>query len=289
MDILDVPDGSAKLFVTDCRKALNSIDRGSADLVFADPPFNIGVNYGVSWDDKMHPTDFEDFTRQWLCMIGQCLRPGGSFFVHVPDSMALMVGHYLQSMGSTWTLKNWVILHQQFGQYRETSFIASKHHLLHFVKYSDGVPQQPTWNVEEVLEPSKRLLMGDKRVNTAKFKGWRPFLDVWYGENLGRVQGNNAERRPVHPNQLPEMYLARIIRCASNPGDLIVDPFVGSGTSLVVARALGRRVAGSEVNPEYAESAWDRIINVGPVRDVAGPLHTYSSVGDPPIPGTEEK
>ncbi|MEE8459466.1 MAG: site-specific DNA-methyltransferase, partial [Phycisphaerales bacterium] len=69
-----------------------------------------------------------------------------------------------------------------------------------------------------------------------------------------------------HHNQIPEVYLERVIRACSNPGDLVLDPFLGSGTTGTVARALGRRSIGIEYSQVNAESAWDRIVNVGMVR-----------------------
>ena len=91
-------------------------------------------------------------------------------------------------------------------------------------------------------------------------------MDVWYGQYWGRIQGNNKERRHGHHNQIPEVYLERIIRACSNEGDLVLDPFLGSGTTCTVARAFGRRSIGVEYSPVNAESAWDRVINVGMVR-----------------------
>jgi DNA modification methylase len=92
----------------------------------------------------------------------------------------------------------------------------------------------------------------------------------------GRVQGNSQERRDGHPNQLPEVYLERVIRGLSNPGDLVLDPFLGSGTTCTVARALGRRSIGVEISPVFDASAFDRIqqgaVRVRPSQgDAAGP------------------
>ena len=95
-------------------------------------------------------------------------------------------------------------------------------------------------------------------------------MDVWYGKYWGRIQGNNKERRPQHQNQIPEVYLERVILACSNPGDLVLDPFLGSGTTLTVARAHGRRSIGIEYSPETASSAWQRITEIGMLRkDVA--------------------
>jgi hypothetical protein len=88
-------------------------------------------------------------------------------------------------------------------------------------------------------------------------------MDVWYGPWWGRIQGNNRERRAGHDNQLPEAYLERVILSTSNAGDLVLDPFLGSGTTGTVARAYGRRFIGVEFSRRNAASAWERIIDVG--------------------------
>jgi site-specific DNA-methyltransferase (adenine-specific) len=97
--------------------------------------------------------------------------------------------------------------------------------------------------------------------------GMRVPMDVWYGKFWGRVQGNSKERRDYHDNQLPEVYLARVVRSTSNAGNLVLDPFLGSGTTGVVAHALGRRFIGVEYSEKNAASAVERM-RAGPIRDV---------------------
>ena len=88
---------------------------------------------------------------------------------------------------------------------------------------------------------------------------------MWYGKYWGRIQGNNKERRSRHENQIPEIYMERIIRACSDQGNLVLDPFLGSGTTCTVARALGRRSIGIEYSNIIAKSAFERSKN-GPVR-----------------------
>jgi DNA modification methylase len=124
------------------------------------------------------------------------------------------------------------------------------------------------WNSQKVLEPSDRATTYfDPRTMDKKDgmpAGMRVPMDVWYGRYWGRIQGNNKERRGRHDNQLPEVYLERVILACSNEGDLVVDPFLGSGTTGVMAHALGRRFVGTEFSRENAKSAFERIKD-GPV------------------------
>lgn len=246
-------DPETRVYVGDCRKVLAELPEKSVDLVFADPPFNWNVDYGA-WDDSRPREDYLDFTYAWLDGCQRVLTDRGSLWVNIPDDTAAEIVVHLKK---TMTMINWCIWHFRFGQNRVGNFIVSKVHTLYFAKDKD----ERTWNPDEVLEPSDRAsIYGDKRTfEKEDYAGVRVPFDVWYGQHWGRVQGNNKERRGNHQNQLPEVYLERVIRCSSNPGDLVLDPFLGSGTTCTVARALGRRSIGIEFNPKNAASAFERI------------------------------
>ena len=159
---------------------------------------------------------------------------------------------------------NWCVWHYRFGQNRMGSFIQSKVHALYFVKDRDN----RVWNPEDILEPSDRATtyFDPRTFNKSEGpNGMRVPMDVWYGKYWGRIQGNNKERRPNHMNQLPEVYLERVVRACSNPGMLVLDPFLGSGTTATIARALDRRAIGLEFSPANAKSAFNRI-KQGPIR-----------------------
>jgi site-specific DNA-methyltransferase (adenine-specific) len=191
---------------------------------------------------------------------------------------------------------NWCIWHFRFGQHRESSFIMSKVHVLYFAKHAsvmdcgslsvvrgrrsrvtDNEPRTTNneqltpgriWNPNEILELSDRAsIYADPRTMAKDTnKGMRVPMDVWYGKYWGRIQGNNKERRHNHHNQIPEIYLERVIKACSNPGGLVLDPFCGSGTTSTVARALGRRSITIEYSKVNAASAWERITNVGVIK-----------------------
>ncbi len=254
-------DPDTRVYVGDCRDVLAGLpDRGKVDLIFADPPFNWDVPYD-EWHDGMPRAEYERFTFDWLDACIGALAQSGSLWVNIPDDTAAEAIVHLKRRGLT--MINWCIWHFRFGQHRESSFILSKVHVLYFVKD----PAQRTWNPNDILEPSDRAsIYADPRTMAkAHNKGMRVPMDVWYGQYWGRIQGNNKERRHQHHNQIPEAYLERVIRVCSNPGDLVLDPFLGSGTTSTVARALGRRSIGIEYSPVGAESAWQRILE-GPVR-----------------------
>jgi DNA modification methylase len=292
--------GRARVYVGDCRSSLAALpERGKVGLIFADPPFNWKRDYDRwkdgalapdpqktikapkkydTWDDAMPAEEYLAFTREWLGLCAQVLRPGGSFWVNIPDDWAAEIVVELKRLGLH--MENWCIWHYRFGQNTKRRFINSKVHALHFIKPG----ALPVWNLMEVLEPSDRATTYfDPRTQSKKDgmpPGMRVPLDVWYGQYWGRIQGNNFERRPGHDNQLPEIYLERVIRATSNAGDLVLDPFLGSGTTGVMARALGREFIGLEFSKANAKSAAERI-KLGPARPVGTGLNQSNAIFAP--------
>lgn len=262
-------DPETQVYIGDCRSVLSELPAGSVDLVFADPPFNWDVPYG-DWDDALPRDHYLRFTRDWLDACLAVLSPRGSMWVNIPDDTAAEIVVHLKQRGLV--MINWCIWHFRFGQHRDGNFIVSKVHALYFARGRED----RTWNPEAVLEPSDRAaIYDDKRTRATRRPGLRVPLDVWYGPNWGRIQGNNKERRHQHQNQIPEVYLERVLRACSNEGDQVLDPFLGSGTTGTVARELRRKFIGIEYDPRLAASAFERI-QAGPVH-LAGPLGESNS------------
>jgi len=248
-----------EIYVGDNRDILPQIREGSIDLIFADPPFNLDVDYG-KWRDNMPRDEYLKFTYEWLDACLRVLAPHGSIWVNIPDDTAAEVVVYLKK--KKLTMMNWCIWHFRFGQCRNANFIVSKVHVLYFVKD----PYTRIWNPGQVREPSDRATTyADARTRKTQTPGLRVPLDVWYGKYWGRIQGNNKERRADHENQIPELYMERVIRACSKKGNLVLDPFLGSGTTCTVARSLGRQSIGIEYSKVIAKSAFERIKD-GPAR-----------------------
>jgi len=246
-------DPRTEVYVGDCREVLAQLPEKSVDLIFADPPFNWNVPY-TDWDDNMKREDYLEFTYQWLDACIRVLAPHGSLWVNIPDDWAAEIVVHLK--GRKLHMVNWCVWHFRFGQCRDSSFIVSKAHVLYFAKDR----KKRVWNPDAILVSSDRAtLYNDARTRRTRRPGLRVPLDVWYGPHLGRIQGNNKERRPGHRNQIPELYMRRVISACSNEGDLVLDPFLGSGTTCTVAQALNRRSIGIEFSEPTAESAFDRI------------------------------
>jgi site-specific DNA-methyltransferase (adenine-specific) len=249
---------------TDCVTALRALPEGYADLTFADPPFNIGYDYDV-YDDRKERDHYLDWSRQWIGAVHRVLKPTGTFWLAIGDEYAAELKIISQETG--FHCRSWVVWYYTFGVNCKRKFTRSHAHLFHFVKD----PVNFTFNAEEIRVPSARqLVYNDARANPVGRlpddtwilrpqdlpEGFQADEDTWY---FPRVAGTFKERAGFHGCQMPEQLLGRIIRCCSNPDELVIDPFSGSASTLIVAKKLGRRFLGCDLSPEYAAQGTARL------------------------------
>ena len=268
-----------QILTGDCLRHLAGLSEGCVDLAFADPPFNIGYEYDV-YDDEQSRDDYLAWTDQWLAAVRRVLSPRGSFYVAIGDEYAAELKVRLDGLGLT--MRNWIIWHYTFGVHCTRKFNRSHAHIFYYV----ADPRAFAFNSDAVRVPSARqTTYADRRANPAgkmpddtwvlrpqqDERFFEPGSDTWH---VPRVCGTFKERTG-HPCQMPEAVLERIIRVSSNPGDLVLDPFAGSGTTLSTARRLGRRYLGIELSQEYANAIRQRLQEVPiPAPDV--PVSTCS-------------
>jgi site-specific DNA-methyltransferase (adenine-specific) len=237
-----------KIILGDCIEILNEAKEPFADLIFADPPFNIGYKYD-KYHDKQKKEHYIEWTRQWMTACFKVLKPTGSFYVAIGDDYAAYVKTIAEDELKLFC-RNWIIWHYTFGQQTKNKFARSHTHILYFVKDKKAF----TFNDYAVRCPSDRqLIYNDKRANSV---GKTPD-DVW--DSFSRVCGTFKERQDWHPCQMPELLLARIIVASSNKDDCVLDPFIGSGTTAVVAVKYGRNYCGIDISQNYVKSAIKRI------------------------------
>lgn len=252
-----------EILTGDCLEQLKTLPARSVDLAFADPPFNIGYDYDV-YDDRRSRGDYLAWTEKWLKAVKRVLKPTGSFYVAIGDEYAAEIKVRLDALGLT--MRNWIIWHYTFGVSCTKKFNRSHAHIFYYV----ADPKRFTFNPESVRVPSARqTTYADRRANpTGKMpddtwvlrpqeeaRCFDPAGDSWY---VPRICGTFKERTG-HPCQMPEAVLERIVRVSSNEGDLVLDPFAGSGTTLAAAKRLGRNYVGVELSEEYAEGVRRRL------------------------------
>ena len=256
-----------RIHCQDCIAGMAKLPAGSIDLAFADPPFNIGYEYDA-YDDRLEAVQYLDWSRSWLEEVKRVLKPDGTFWLAIGDEYAAELKVMLTGeLG--FVCRSWVVWYYTFGVNCKHKFSRSHAHLFHMVRDAKSF----TFNADDsaIRIPSARqLVYGDKRANP---KGRLPDdtwilrpqdvpdsfqsdEDTWY---FPRVNGTFKERKGWHGCQMPEQLLGRIIRACSHPGETVLDPFAGSGTTLAVAKKLGRKFIGYELSQEYAARAQQRI------------------------------
>ena len=257
-----------EIVVGDTVKALNDMPAGWADLVFADPPYNIGYKYD-QYHDAREDDDYVAFTHQWVDACIRATKPTGSLFFMIGDEYAAEMRLHLKSheRANNLLLRNWIIWHYTFGQNCKAKFNRSHVHIFYAVRDDKNF----TFNDLAVRVPSARQttyadLRADSRgklpddtwvLRPQETEGYfRSEEDTWY---ISRLCGTFKERVDWHPCQIPQKLLHRIISVASKPGDVVLDPFSGSGTTALAAQGLGRHYVGIELSPDYAAKSRERL------------------------------
>ena len=268
-----------QILVGDCVERLAELPAACVDLVFADPPYNLQLEGGLSrpdqslvdavdddWDKFASFAHYDDFTRRWLNAVRRVMKPDATIFVIGSYHNIFRVGAIMQDLGF-WILNDIVwrkanpmpnFRGRRFTNAHETMIWASR----------SALAKAYTFNYE-VLKAGNE----DRQVRS----DW--FLPICTGEE--RLK--DAAGRKVHPTQKPESLLARVILTASRPGDLVLDPFFGSGTTGAVARRLRRCFIGAERDETYAAAAAARIAAVAPL-DADTLVTAASRRSEPRIP-----
>lgn len=227
-----------KVYLGDCIEIMKTLPDKSIDLIFADPPFNIGIKYDVH-NDNMPYEKYYEWSKKWIGESYRLLKSNGTIYIAIGDEFAAEINLILKKTG--FYFRNWIIWYYTFGQNQRKKFNRAHTHILYFTKSKEHF----TFNDKDIRVPSARqLIYNDKRANPL---GKIPD-DVW---QFSRVCGTFKERIGKHPCQMPEDLLELIIKTSSNEGDLVLDPFGGTGTTAAVAKKLKRNFITMEISKEY--------------------------------------
>lgn len=246
----------------DCVAALEKLPSQSVDVIFADPPYNLQLEGALhrpdqslvdavdnDWDQFDSFSAYDAFTRAWLLACRRVLKPQGTLWVIGSYHNIFRVGTTLQDLGF-WILNDIVwrktnpmpnFRGRRFQNAHETLIWASR----------DSKSKGYTFNYEALKAANEDVQMRSD---------WL-FPICTGGERL-----KDADGHKIHPTQKPEALLARLILASSRPGDLILDPFFGSGTTGAVAKRLGRDFVGIERQQSYIDAASQRIAKVEPLQ-----------------------
>ncbi|HEY4923377.1 MAG TPA: site-specific DNA-methyltransferase [Roseiarcus sp.] len=249
------------IIVGDCIEELERLPPASVDLVFADPPYNLQLEGALSrpdqslvdavdddWDKFASFAEYDSFTRRWLAAVRRVMKPEATIFVIGSYHNIFRVGAIMQDLGF-WILNDIVWRKANpMPNFRGRRFTNAHETMIWAARGAEA--KSYTFNYEA-------LKAGNEDCQARS--DW--FLPICTGaERL-----KDAAGRKTHPTQKPEALLARVLLAASNAGDLVLDPFFGSGTTGAVAKRLHRAFIGLERDELYANAARARIDAVAPV------------------------
>jgi site-specific DNA-methyltransferase (adenine-specific) len=253
-----------QLYQGDSIDWLKSLDSESIDLVFADPPYNIKK---AEWDSFENQEQYIEWSLQWISEVSRILKSTGSLYICGFSEILADLKHpaskYFKSCRwLIWHYKNKANLGNDWGRSHES--------IIHFRKSN-----QVKLNMDDVRIPygahTLKYPSHPQAETSAYGKGSKKKRDNWTPNPKGAkpkdvieipTTCNGMGETTPHPTQKPEELLRKFVLASSNEGDLVIDPFSGSGTTLVVAEQLNRRWMGCDLNMEYNDWAFGRIENV---------------------------
>ncbi len=242
----------AELYNEDFFEGIARLDDESVDLVVADPPYGLGKDYGND-SDHLTGDDYVGFSRRWLEALLPKLTPDGSMYVFLswqnsPEVFSLFKKHLIMLNEIIWdrrvpsmggSTRRYSSVHDNIG-----FFARSRRH--HFDIDSVRIP----YDEQTKRARSRSIFVGKKWLEL----GHNP-KDLW---SVPRLHRQDAERVD-HPTQKPVEIIRRMVLASCPPGGLVLDPFMGAGTTAVAALSTGRRFAGFEINPDYFALACARV------------------------------
>ena len=255
------------LYRGDCLKLLSALPNESVDLVFADPPFNLGKQYGEGVSDRLETREYLNWSQQWLRESIRILKPGGSLFVFNLPKWCMEYGAYLNQQGMLF--RHWIACRMPKAFPRGKKMSPAHYGLIYYTKGEPAVfnkvytPIQVCRHCKGEIRDygGHRKSLNEKGINLMDV--WDMPEDVW--ENATETNSTEAlwtlaeemwsDIPPVRhrqhkkrvANELAPIMLERIVAMASNPEQIVVDPFGGSGTTFYAAEKLHRYWIGSEI------------------------------------------
>lgn len=246
-----------RIVVIDCQEGLAKLPSASAQLIIADPPYNLNKDFGI-WKEAEQKHRWLSWSKLWLHECERILRPGGSIFVYGIHHHLCWLQCYLYELNLVY--RRQIIWFYENGFSGYTKSLAGEYEPL--LWFSKGT----TYTYHPIRVPYKSTERLKHRI-TKNGKEWKPNPagrlagDVWRFPTLAgrRFRDEKVE----HPTQKPLSISTRIVRHFSNPGDLVIVPFAGSGSECVAAKDEKRHFLGFEINPVYAGIATVRVSGRG--------------------------
>jgi len=243
-----------RVVLGDCIEALSTLipDR-SVDLVFADPPYNLGKVFNGRREKWESPQAYLEWCYRWIDLCVQKLKPNGSMYLmNSTQNMPYIDIHLRSKM----TILSRIVWHYDSSGVQASKYYGSLYEPILFAVMD---PDDYTFNADSVAVEARtgavRRLIDYRKPEPARYNSRKVPGNVW---SFTRVRYRMPEYEN-HPTQKPKTLLQRLIAASSNEGDLVLDPFAGTFTTCVVAQALGRGSVGIEIEEEYVKIGLRRL------------------------------
>jgi len=231
-----------KILIGDCRQVMKNLPPASVHLIVTSPPYNVGIGYG-KWTDDLPIEEYLELTRTWLTEAYRILADGGKLCVNLPadDPNSILFEHFniMKQLGFrlvcniAWVKWDWS---------RAGKFAISKWKLDKFRYHSMNRGLLSAYESVLVMQKNHATLKGRSDLKYEEFRDWK--YNVWLISPL---------KDRAHPAPYPMELPRRLIKLYSLPGQNVLDPFLGSGTTMKACMELGRNSIGIELNPDYVE------------------------------------
>lgn len=255
------PNG--EIWLSDAIEWLRTLPDNSTDLVFADPPYNIKK---AEWDSFESQQEYVNWSLLWIREVSRVLKPNGTLYICgfseiLADLKLPSMKYFKGCRWIIWHYKNKANLGNDWGRSHES--------ILHFRK-----SKKFHLNIDQIRIPYGNHTLKypeHPQAETSQYSKSKNKNNEWFPHPLGAkprdvieipTLSNGMQERTKHPTQKPEELLRKIILASSNMGDLIIDPFLGSGTTIVTAEQLGRKWLGCDSNKDYCNWARERVQKV---------------------------
>jgi adenine-specific DNA-methyltransferase len=244
------------LYEGDCGELLQRVARGTVHLTLTSPPYNIGKEYETSRD----VSDYIDWCASWIKQVHRVTTPEGAFWLNLGylglpgRARALPIPYLLWDRVPFYLIQE-IVWHYGAGVAARRAFSPRNEKFLWYVRD----PENYYFDLDAVRDPNikypNQFKNGRRKVNLL---GKNP-TDVWSFPKVTSGMDRSSKERTPHPAQFPLAVTERIVKASCPPGGLVLDPFMGSGTTAEAAMRLGRPVVGFEIEPRYVEIAQQRI------------------------------
>lgn len=244
-----------KTILGDMLEVCTMLPAKSVDLIIADPPYNLTKSFGETTFAKKKKTDYEEYTRRWLGLVKPLLKDNGSIYVCCDWETSLIVGNVL---GEFFHVRNRITWQREKGRGAKANWkngmediwfaTNSNHYVFHIDAVKIRKKVIAPYRVDGQPKDWAETAAGNYR-DTCPSNFWDDItIPFW-----------SMPENTAHPTQKPEKLIAKIILASSCEGDIVFDPFLGSGTTSVVAKKLGRKYVGIEKEKQYCVWAEKRI------------------------------